>query len=185
MKANAVDRNASTGKNLSIKMGAWVSDHDDWARGAQQIGWLADQGMWFSATIGLSVSAPTFFRMYASKARGVGRFEYTRGFSTRDIPGAPKEEIVYWVVNKNTREVLKVGRTSVLNCKGRWVRYPALARAEQIEIEIEYVRFREGVPINGPNSPENMLRGEFERQGYKLRWDRQGGRNPANFPEHP
>jgi hypothetical protein len=129
-------------------------------------------------------SSPSFWD-YRSQAKGIGRFEFTEGYSTRRIPGAASDEVVYWVVNKETKQVLKVGRTTVGGAAGRWGQYLPLAREKGIEIEIEYVRFSEDVPRGGPTSPENLLRGEFERQGHKLPWDSSGKRNPNDFPEHP
>ncbi len=45
------------------------------------------------------------------------------------------------LVDKNTKQILKVGETTVGSATGRWTQYVGRAKAEAREIEIRYVRF--------------------------------------------
>jgi RHS repeat-associated protein len=124
------------------------------------------------------------FWSYVPEAKGAGTFEYTARYSTRKIEGGGREVVVYWVVDTRTRQVLKVGDTTVDGAVARWGQYVGRARAQQRTIQIEYVRFSESAPRKG-DSVENALRREFERQGHQLPWDREDGRNPDLFREAP
>jgi hypothetical protein len=124
------------------------------------------------------------FWAYLSEARGVGRFEFTQGYSTRSLGGEAKDVIVYWVVDSKTRQVLKVGDTTAGGAVGRWGNYVGLAKAEKRTIEIECVRFNPSAPRRTP-SVEDALRTEFESQGHQLPWDQERGRNPCDFQERP
>jgi RHS repeat-associated protein len=128
--------------------------------------------------------APESFWTYISKAKGVGRFEFTSGYSSRTLAGEANEVVVYWVVDARTRQILKVGDTTVARAVPRWGQYASKAKAEARVVEIEYVRFSPSAPRHSP-SVEDALRREFERQGHKLPWDRERGRNPDLFREAP
>ena len=125
------------------------------------------------------------FWSHLPDARGVGSFQFNSGYSMRRIPGAADEVVVYWVVDKSTGQVLKVGDTTVEGATNRWTQYVAKAKAENRQIEIEYVRFDSKVSRRGPNDPESLLRKEFRQQGNKLPWDREDKSNPDAFPESP
>src|SRR5262249_28192027 len=116
-----------------------------------------------------------FFSKYADKVRGVGHYEFSK---QGRIAGEATEVVVYWVVDKKTGQVLKVGDTELYQAHSRWNRYIGKAKADGKDVSLDYIRFEPGTPRTGPNSPENLLRGEFERQGHKLPWDRSGQRNP-------
>jgi len=177
---------ASKGFQLLKRGGKWVLGRVT-GKGAAKVVETVDEAVLKSLYVQFKKETPSlsFWKSYISKVKGVGRFELTPGYSTRRIAGEYNDVVVYWVINKGNRQILKVGETKAGLAASRWGQYKKLADVKKLEVEIEYIRFDSSVPMSGPNSPENMLRKEFEQQGHQLPWDLSGKRNPADFVEHP
>lgn len=137
---------------------------------------------------------------HIDQAQSIGRLDFTSGWSSRAsaarLGGSGDDVLIYWVVDAHTRQVLKVGSTTVGGAQGRWSQYTGKAQAERMVdatgqpgIAIEYIRFDSSVPRIGLNAPEAILRREFRAQSHQLPWDWSGlqntGRTPASFPEAP
>lgn len=165
-----------------------AGNHVEAARLLRTIGGVGEQQ---ATRLGSALAQRAFpgIGQFASEVRGAGVFEFTPGWSTRTLPGASNDVLIYTVVNRNSGQVLKVGVTTNQGAIGRWTAYRTRAAAEGIQVEIQYTRFSSTVPRNGANTPEALLRAEMRAQGHQLPWDSSGlqntGRTPASFPEEP
>jgi hypothetical protein len=129
-------------------------------------------------------SAQQTVKGHLRKALGIGRFVFGPRYSTQPLRGNPNDVIVYWVIDIRTREILKVGDTTVGGAVARWGDYLKLARREGRTIEIEYIRFDRSAPRHTP-SVEDAIRRMMELQRNKLPWDWERGRNPDDWPQAP
>jgi RHS repeat-associated protein len=131
-------------------------------------------------------SSPTSIWEYRSQMKEVGSFDYSA--PVKPI-GNDKDVVVYWVINNKTRQVFKVGDTTVESAIGNWqgntLKYAKKYGVPRDDLSVEYLVLDKSVTRRAPYDPETLLRKEFENQGHKLPWDRERGRNPDNFVEAP
>jgi hypothetical protein len=131
-------------------------------------------------------SKPSSIWDYRSQMKGLGAFDYSTPVGPK---GNAKDVVVYWVINKKTRQVLKVGDTTVgsavSNWQGNTLKYARKYGVSRDNLTVGYIIFDKSVNRRSPYDPETLLRKQFENQGHQLPWDRERGRNPDNFIEAP